>query len=84
MKKFNINDEVLIHITEKGWIHLRKYVGKDYMKNCIEPRKKVIDNKDYYELQLWTVFDLFPVVMGGDILFETTILIENETTNNGI
>ena len=40
MKKFNINDHIYIQITEHGWKHLKKTVGDDYIKHCI-------DNKNY-------------------------------------
>ena len=39
MKKFNINDYMYIQINENGWEHLKKTVGGDYIKHCIESRK---------------------------------------------
>ena len=58
MKKFNINNYMYIQINENGWEHLKKSVGEDYIKHCIEPYKTNIEDKVWYKLQCHQVFDL--------------------------
>ena len=59
MKKFNLNDYVLVSITKYGWGHLKKEVGEEYIKNCILPYKTVVEEKEYYKLQAHNVITLF-------------------------
>ena len=58
MTKFNINDYILVQITDIGWNHLNKTVGKEYIEACIIPYKQVINNKDWYRLQAHNVMSL--------------------------
>lgn len=78
--KVNINNDVHIQITTKGWEYLNsiKGPGKGYIDNCIEARKSVINGEIWYRMQLWECFSLFPVEMGDSILFNTNILFENK------
>ncbi len=78
MKELNINHDVFIRITKKGWEYLYKTKDKDYINHCIIPNQKIINEVEYYKLQLWYCFDLFPMFNGCDLLFETNILIEDD------
>jgi len=80
MKKFNINDYMYIQITEQGWEHLRKIVGDDYIKHCIETKyyKKEIDGKIWYRLQCHNIFNLMPIRNGGQLLFNTNVMFDEE------
>ena len=81
MKKFNINDCIYIQITEPGWKHLMKTVGKDYIKHCIKipAYEKVINDEKWYRLQVHNVFELFPITGSNVMLFKTTVMIDDET-----
>lgn len=78
MKKYNINSCIYIQITEKGWEHLRKTVGDEYIKHCITAHKKEINKEVWYRLQCWEVFDLLPSNFGGRPLFSTTVMLDDE------
>ena len=78
MIKFNINDYICIQIKERGWSHLEKTFGKDYIKHCIKNREVIIDGEIWYRLQCHDVFTLLPTEFGKPILFNTNILIDNE------
>ncbi len=79
MKKFNINDYMYIQITEKGWDHLKKTVGEDYIKHCITSvyYKREIDGEIWYRLQCHEVFDLMPINVGVQPLFNTNVMFDN-------
>jgi len=82
MKKFNINDNIYIQITDEGWKHLEKTVGDDYIKHCIKPYKTVMGNEIWYKLQTHSVMNLLPITFGTNppynpnVLFEENDLIE--------
>ena len=76
MKKFNINHNICIQITDEGWKHLKKTVGDDYIKHCIEPYKTEIENETWYKLQAHQVFDLLPINFGGRPTYNTNVLID--------
>ena len=80
MKKFNINEYMYIQITEQGWKHLRKTVGEDYIKNCInaESYKKEINGEIWYRLQCHVVFDIMPIIVGMRQLFNTNVMFDEE------
>jgi hypothetical protein len=61
MKSFNINNYILIEITEYGWECLNKSLSnsEEYIKHCILPNKQVINGKEYYKLQAHQVMELF-------------------------
>lgn len=77
LKKFNINDYIYIQIEENGWIHLKNTVGEEYIKKYISPYKNIIDDKTWYHLQCWVVFELFPVKLGTS-LFNTNIMLDKD------
>ncbi len=80
MKKFNINDEIYIQITEPGWRHLQEAVGPDYIENCIKTpgREVTINNETWYKLQCCQVMEILPINFGGQPLFNTNILIDDK------
>lgn len=59
MKTFNLNEYILVQITDIGWKHLETKVTADYIKHCIIPYKQIIEEKDYYRLQAHQVASLF-------------------------
>lgn len=59
MKTFNLNNFILVQITEYGWEHLNKEELPDYITHCILPREQIIDGVKYYKLQAHTVIELF-------------------------
>ena len=79
MKKFNINEYMYIQITEQGWEHLRKTVGEDYIKNCInaDGYKKEINGEIWHRLQCKSVFYLMPI-RGMRPLFNTNVMFDDE------
>ena len=79
MKKFNINDYIYIQITEQGWTFLRKTKEIDYIQFCIESMKIEIENVTWYRMQCHAVFDLFPINFGGQPMFNTNIMIDDES-----
>ena len=78
MKKYNINEYMYIQINENGWEHLRKTVGDDYIKHCIESRKVEINNVVWYKLQCHIVFNLFPHNCSGLPFFNTNVMFDDE------
>ncbi len=77
MKKFNINEYMYIQITDEGWKHLNKTVGKDYVKSCITPYKREINNEIWYRLQAHNVFDLLPINFGGKVTYNTNVMFDD-------
>jgi hypothetical protein len=79
MKKYNINSYMYIQITDEGWKHLKKTVSENYIEYSIESPsyKKIINGEVWYRLQCWDVFNIFPVNMGGAILFNTNVMFED-------
>jgi len=61
MKEFNLNNYILVEITEYGWKCLKESLSdsEGYIKHCILPYQQVIDGKDYYKLQAHQVIKLF-------------------------
>ena len=78
MKQFNLNDYLYIQITEDGVDYLRRTFKEDYIKNCIESRKVIVDGTTYYRLQAHTVFYDLPIQYGGTMFFNPDVLIEDE------
>jgi hypothetical protein len=80
MKKFNINGYMYIQITDKGWEHLRKTVGDEYIKACIKSNgyNVKINDETWYKMQCWNVFDLLPISIGGNLLFNTNVMFDDE------
>ena len=78
-KKFNINDDMYIQITEAGWKHLKETVGCEYIKHCIASKyhKKEINNEVWYKLQCHEVFTLLPIKMGRPVLFNSNVLFND-------
>ena len=80
MKKFNINEYIYIQINENGWEHLKKTVDEEYIKHCIdnENYRKEINGQIWHRLQCWSIFDLFPSNFGGQPLFNTNVMFDDE------
>lgn len=76
MKTFNLNEKILITITEYGWEQAKKHIGEDYIKHCIIPYKTTIEGIDYYKMQahqiitIWgkSVWWSYPCPIGINIL----------------
>ena len=83
MLKYNINDHMYVQITDEGWLHLLKTVGKEYIDNCIKPYEVEISGEVWHKLQCWSVFDLMPPVFGGKNLFMPGVMIESEGIKAG-
>ena len=81
MKKFNLNSEIYIQITQKGWRHLKNTVGEDYTKFVIDTKsnKKIIDGKVWHKLQAHVAFNCLPVTDNCNILFSTNIMIDEKS-----
>lgn len=82
MKKFNINDTMYIHILPTGWEHLNIKYGSEYVEKCIKPNKVIINEKEYYPLQCWCVFNMLPASLGFDMLFEPNVLFADSDLEN--
>lgn len=59
MINFNLNDYILVQITEYGMTELRKQVGQEYINVCITPNKKIIDGVVWHKLQAHEIPSLF-------------------------
>lgn len=81
MKTFNINQHIYIQIHNSGWNHLRKTVGNEYIKHCIEPHAKIINDEVWYRLQCHHVFDILPSNHGGLSFINTNIMFDDEVLN---
>jgi len=77
MKKFNINDDIYIEITEAGWKHLQNTVGNSYIDTCIFPNRCLVNGTIYYRLQCHEVFSLLAPKFSSQVLFMPTILIDD-------
>lgn len=79
MKKYNINQNMYIQITERGWKHLDETVGKDYVTHCILPHWVSMGDKHYYRLQCHEVMWLFgDALKVGHTLFMPEVLFEDK------
>ena len=81
MKKFNINKTMYIHILPTGWNYLKREYGGEYVDKCIKPSKVMINGKEYYAMQCWTVFKALPVSV-GDMPFEADVLFADSDLEN--
>lgn len=59
MTKFNLNDYILVQITEYGWKELRKQKDPDYIKYCIEDYEELIDGEKWYRMQAHMMIETF-------------------------
>lgn len=80
LKSFNINNYIYIKITKDGWKHLYKTLEESYIENYImnPSYEKVVNGEVWYRLQAHEVFELLPMSIGGKILYETNIMIDEE------
>lgn len=80
MKTFNLNNFILIQITEYGWEHLNNKVLPDYITHCILPNEQIINGIKYYKLQAHTVIELFGKAkwMNHPHLIDVNILIPED------
>jgi hypothetical protein len=81
MKTFNINDYIYIQITETGWNHLRKTVGEDYIKYCIDrkPYRVEIEGDIWYRLQAHNVFDILALDGTDKLLYSPNIMFDDDS-----
>ena len=82
MKKFNINKTMYIHILPTGWNYLKREYGNEYVEKCIKPYKVMINDKEYYAMQCWNVFNTLPASLGFDMLFEPNVLFVDSNLEN--
>jgi hypothetical protein len=82
MKKFNINDQIYIQITEDGWDHLKDTYDDGYIQHCIKPYSVIINGVEWYRLQCHSVFELFPINFGRPLRFMSNILIDEINLND--
>ena len=82
MKKFNINNIMYIHILPTGLNYLKREYGNEYVEKCIKPNKVMINNKKYYAMQCWDVFNILPASLGFDMLFEPNVLFADSDLEN--
>ena len=82
MKKFNINEYIYIQINETGWKHLRRTVGEDYIKHCInaESHRKLINGEIWHRLQARQVFDLLPIISCTPT-YNTNVMFDDDKCN---
>jgi hypothetical protein len=59
MVKFNLNKEILVEITDKGWERLNEKNIEQYIDHCIKSNEVKIDGKTYYKLQAHQLGELF-------------------------
>lgn len=64
LAKFNLNNYILVQITEYGWDELYKKKSIDYVEHCIKRHEEVIDGEKWYRLQAHEVITTF-----GSMLF---------------
>ncbi len=86
MKKFNVNETVLVKLTELGLNHWRNEFNKisipDY---TFEQHYNSYTNKEgYTSFQLHVLMELFGEVIGNGLplMFETNILIDENKLEN--
>lgn len=77
MKKFNINNYMYIQITDKGWKFLKETFNADYIEHRILKQKIQIKNDIWYRIQCYEVFDIFPVTIGCEPLFEMNVMFDD-------
>ena len=59
MVKFNLNNEILVEITDKGWERLTEKNIEQYIDHCIKLNEVKIGEKTYYKLQAHQLGELF-------------------------
>jgi hypothetical protein len=78
MKKFNINKYMYIQITDTGWQHLNDTLEKDYIIQCIDYSKIIIDGKIWHRLIVHEVFRLLPQELGKPLLYNPDVMFDDE------
>ena len=58
-REFNLNEYILVNITEYGWEELSKTKRPEFIEHCIKAKKQVVNGTDYYKLQAHFVIDTF-------------------------
>lgn len=79
MINFNINDFVYFQITEDGWKYLRTRPLYDFLMDYITRNKVQIDmkdNEDWYGLQCYELFSIFPIKLGSNFLIKPNMLLD--------
>ena len=82
MKKFNINKTMYIHILPTGWNYLKREYGNEYVEKCIKPYKVMINDKEYYAMQCWKVFNTLPACIELNDIFEDDVLFKDSEVKN--
>jgi hypothetical protein len=82
MITFNLNNYIYVEITDIGWKHLQDTVRPEYIEHCIDPYKRIIDEKVYYKLQAHRVMQLFGNGFQGSVgPINSNILVEMHQEN---
>jgi len=83
VKVFNINDYVMIKITEMGdfiYYHQHDELNRSMGKEFVKPKYPVKDEDGYTRIQMWQVMEIFGgyLANGVAVPFETTIRIDDK------
>lgn len=57
--ELNLNDYILVQITEYGWNELIEKFGAEYTLHCIKSRIEIVNGEEYYKLQHHVVISTF-------------------------
>ncbi len=79
MKKYNINDSVIIYPNEKGWVKIREILKKEYSFATEESVDEFINLRKTpdggYKEQLWCIAsDLHDMFYNGTCYFNTSAI----------
>lgn len=82
MLKCNVNDCILIKLTDYGKELIIKDYGYSYFEHCVENNK---NEQGYYRLQLWTVMSYFGKYLynGCKLPFEPNIYVGTDNSISG-
>ena len=79
MMKFNVNQNVLVKLTEEGETILKNYFGELRDRLGLPEYEIFYDENGYVQFQMWNLMQIFGDHLhnGCKVPFETTILIED-------
>lgn len=77
MKLFNINEYIYIKITKAGEKLINESEDSEYYNWILANSIVIINEENWYRIQCWRVFEMFPVSLGCEY-FATTILFDDK------